>query len=111
MKKRVIIIILLICLLIDVQRVSAAEVSNSSQYPLVGVVYCVDYRLDLVYFTDGYNNWYFIGVEDWDVKDTIVCIMDDNGTPEIKDDEIIPNSCRYSDLTINIDGIEYKTIR
>lgn len=109
MRKKVVIVILLICLLLDVQRVSAAEVSNSTQYPLVGIVYCVDYRLDLVYFTDGYNNWYFIGVEDWDVKDTIVCIMDDSGTPEVKDDEII--SCRYSDLTINIDGIEYKTIR
>lgn len=110
MKKKIIIVFLFICLLLDVQRVSAAE-TNSAQYPLVGVVYCVDYRSDLVYFTDGINNWYFIGAEDWDVKDTIICIMSDNGTQTVKDDEIIPNSCRYSNLQIKIDGLEYKVIK
>ena len=110
MKKRTIVIILLICFLIDVQRVSAAETKNGSEYPSTMIVYCVDYRLDLVYITDGYNNFYFEGVEDLFTGDTLSLIMNDNGTPETVKDDVIVNY-RYSNLQIQIDGIEYKVIK
>ena len=109
MKKKVIIIVLILSLLIDVQRVSAAETKNSSEYPTTMVIYCVDYRLDVVYITDGYNNYYFVGVEDLFIGDTLSLIMNDNGTPTVKDDIII--DYRYSDLQIKIDGLEYKVIK
>ena len=109
MKKKIIIIVLILALLLDVQRVNAAETKNGSEYPATMVIYCVDYRLDLVYITDGYNNFYFKGVEDLYTGDTLSLIMNDNGTLDVKDDIIV--DYRYSDLQIQIDGIEYKTIR
>ena len=109
MKKKVIIIILILALLLDVQRVSATEIKNSNEYPATMVIYCVDYRLDVVYITDGYHNYYFVGVEDLYIGDTLSLIMNDNGTPEtVKDDEII--DYRYSDLQIQLD-IDYKVIK
>ena len=110
MKKRTIVIILLICLLIDAQRVSAAETKNGSEYPTTMIIYCVDYKLNLVYITDGYNNYYFKGVEDLYTGDTLSLIMNDNGTPETVKDDVIVNY-RYSNLQIQIDGIEYKVIK
>ena len=109
MRKKVVIVILLICLLIDVQRVSAAETKNSSEYPATMVIYCVDYRLDIVYITDGYNNFYFKGVEDLYTGDTLSLIMSDNGTPDTVKDDIIKDY-RYSDLQIQLD-IDYKVIK
>lgn len=109
MRKKVIIIVLIICMLIDVQRVSAAETKNSNEYPATMVIYCIDYRLDVVYITDGYYNFYFVGVEDLYIGDTLSLIMSDNGTPEtVKDDEII--DYRYSDLQVQLD-IDYKVIK
>ena len=112
MKKRVIVIILILALLIDVQRVSAAEIAAddySHIYSNVGIIYCTDYRLDLVYWTDGHNNFYFVGVEDLHVGDTLAVTMHDNYTENTVKDDVIINY-RYSDLTINID-VDYKVIK
>ncbi len=112
MKKKIIIIVLVLALLLDVQRVSAAEIAAddySHIYSNVGVIYYIDYRLDLVYFTDGYNNWYFVGVEDLHVGDTLAVTMHDNNTSDTVKDDIIINY-RYSDLTIDMD-IDYKVIK
>lgn len=49
MKKRTIVIILLICLLFDVQRVSAAtttQVNTENLYPGIGIVYDIDKKND-----------------------------------------------------------------
>ena len=109
MKKKVIVIILILALLLDVQKVNAAETKNGSEYPATMVIYCVDYRLDVVYITDGYHIFYFVGVEDLYIGDTLSLIMSDNGTPEtVKDDEII--DYRYSDLQVQLD-IDYKVIK
>lgn len=108
MKKKIIVIILVLALLIDVQRVTAAE--NGSEYPATMIVYCIDYRLDIVYITDGYHNFYFVGVEDLYIGDTLSLIMSDNGTPNTVKDDIILDY-RYSDLRIEIDGLEYKVIK
>lgn len=110
MKKRVTVIILILALLIDVQRVSAAETKKGNEYPATMVIYCVDYRLDVVYITDGYHNYYFVGVEDLYIGDTLSLIMSDNGTPNTVKDDIILDY-RYSDLRIEINGLEYKVIK
>ena len=63
-------------------------------YPTCGVVTETDETTDTVTFTEPNGNmWSFDGVEDWQEGDKIAVIMDDNGTPEIIDDEIV--SMRY----------------
>lgn len=98
MKKRIIFIILLLSLLLDVQRVSAAETDNNAikhLYPGIGIIYDIDQNTDIVYYTDGVNNWSFYGSEDWTIGDTILTIMHDNCTQNtVKDDIII--SVKYS---------------
>lgn len=101
MKKRIILLVLLAALLLDVQRVSAAETSDDvikHLYPSIGVIYDIDKKADIVYYTDGVNNWSFYGVDDWMVGDTVLTIMYDNGTQNtIKDDIIV--SIKYSNIT------------
>lgn len=73
-------------------------------YPNVGIVTEVNTESDTVYWSDGNNDWYFYGVEDWMVGDGIAVIMSDEGTEEITDDRIVRNP-RY----INLDGMtEYR---
>ena len=59
-------------------------------YPMTTVVTDVNYSTDTVTLTD-FNSfeWQFVGTEDWDNGDICSCIMSDNGTPYIFDDEII----------------------
>ncbi len=101
MRKRIIFIILLLSLLLDVQRVSAAETGDnvtSHFYPGIGIIYEIDKSADIVRYTDGVNNWYFSGVDDWQVGDTILTVMYDNNTQTVKDDIII--SVKYSAVKI-----------
>lgn len=73
-------------------------------YPNVGIVTEVDTESDTVYWSDGNNEWYFYGVEDWMEDDGIAVIMSDEGTEEITDDRMVGNP-RY----INLDGMtEYR---
>lgn len=59
-------------------------------YPLSGIVTETDYNSDTVTITDCAGmTWQFYGVEDWAVGDIAACIMDDNGTELIFDDEIV----------------------
>lgn len=101
MKKRIILLVLLAALLLDVQRVAAAETGDDvikHLYPGIGIIYDIDKKTDIVYYTDGVNDWYFYGVEDWMVGDTVLTIMYDNGTQNtIKDDIIV--SIKYSNIT------------
>ncbi len=102
MKKRIIFIILLLSLLLDAQRVSAAEMGDNETshfYPGVGIVYEIDKSDDIVRYTDGVNNWSFYGVDDWQVNDTVLTIMYDNNTQNtVKDDIIV--SVKYSAVKI-----------
>ena len=98
MKKRIIIIIILLSILLDVQRVSAAETQNSGYYANIGVIYEIDKNNDLVYFTDGVNNWSFYGVEDWQLNDVVLVVMYNNNTDTVKDDIII--NCKYKNIKI-----------
>ena len=59
----------------------------------VHVVEC-DTRADVIVLEDCNGNlWEWEGVEDWQEGDCAACVMSDNGTPSIYDDEII--SLRY----------------
>lgn len=64
--------------------------TTPSLYPMMCVVTEVDYTTDTVTLTDfnGFE-WQFVGIEDWDTGDVCSCIMNNNGTPLIFDDEII----------------------
>ena len=101
MKKRVILFVLLVALLLDVQRVSAAETDDDVTkhlYPGIGIIYNIDQNMDIVYYTDGVNNWSFYGSDDWMIGDTILTIMYDNCTQNtVKDDIIV--SIKYSNIT------------
>lgn len=64
-------------------------------YPMAVTVVDVSEALDTVTVEDSNKNlWQFHGVEDYMVGDVVACIVDTNGTPEIKDDVIIQT--RYS---------------
>lgn len=61
-----------------------------NEYPMTTVVTNVNYTTDIVTIQDfnGFE-WQFSGCEDWTKGDICSCIMSDNGTPLIFDDEII----------------------
>lgn len=68
--------------------------SKEKEYPLTAVVVELDAENDIVVCEDyAGNTWEFFGIEDWIEGDIASMIMNDKGTPEIKDDEII--SVRY----------------
>ena len=63
-------------------------------YPKAMVVYNIDKENDVVVLKDfNGNTWEFEGVEDWAVNDLCTCLMYDNKTSSIYDDEIV--STRY----------------
>lgn len=66
-----------------------------TEYALTTQVVQVDYENDLVVCQDFNGNlWEFSGCEDWMYGDIASLVMNDCGTPEIYDDEIV--SARYS---------------
>ena len=68
--------------------------SNTSQYALTAVVSKIDTENDAVVCYDAAgNSWVFHGIEDWEVGDVCSMLMNDKGTTEIYDDEIV--SVRY----------------
>lgn len=66
------------------------ENQNKNYYPLTGIVVNVSRANDTVTIEDSNGNyWQFTGAEDWEENDFCSCIMNDNGTKEIKDDKIV----------------------
>ena len=64
--------------------------SNETLYPLTTRVVEVDEEADLVTCEDFNGNlWEFEGCEDWQDGDICSLLMNDKGTEEIFDDEII----------------------
>jgi hypothetical protein len=67
-----------------------ADEIMSHIYPMSGIVTEVNRQEDRVVVTDSIGNeWEFDGAEDWHTGDIAAMIMEDNGTEEIYDDEII----------------------
>lgn len=70
------------------------DTADPTLYPVVGIVTEVDAEADVVYWSDGNNEWSFYGIEDWETGDGIAAIMSDNGTETVKDD-LMDGSPRY----------------
>lgn len=69
---------------------AGADEMMSHIYPMSGIVTEVNRQEDRVVVTDSTGNeWEFDGAEDWRTGDIAAMIMEDNGTEEIYDDEII----------------------
>ena len=68
--------------------------SAEDYYARSGIVTTVDRETDTVVWIDsvGYV-WSFRGCEDWESGDLIACVMNDRGTDEVFDDEIV--NARY----------------
>lgn len=70
------------------------KVEKKNIYGMTAVVTNVSQATDTVTIEDFNGNlWQFKGIEDWEVDDIASCVMDNQGTAEIKDDVII--SARY----------------
>lgn len=64
--------------------------ANTSVYAKHGIVTRLDRDADVVTFTDSVgNDWSFYGVEDWMIGDGVSAVMNDNGTDNIFDDEVV----------------------
>lgn len=76
MKKSTVIIILIICILLDVQRVSAAE---ARFYTKTGKVVEIDKKADTVTWSDINGNlFYFYGISDHYENENITIVMFNN---------------------------------
>lgn len=81
---------------------SKPEIS-SEYYALTTRVEDISEMADLVLVEDSNGNlWTFKGVEDWQIGDCASLLMRNNGTENIKDDEII--SARYSSWNLEKRG-------
>lgn len=85
MKKFYIAIAAIIAIAILMGVVACAEI-----YPQTFIVDLVQYEKDQVFLLD-YNGdlWIIFGSEDWEAGDIAAAIMDDMGTEDIHDDEIV----------------------
>ena len=73
----------------------SASTVQTSVYPLTTKVVMVDYPTDVVWCEDFNGNiWEFYGCEDWCVNDIASLLINDNGTENIYDDEIM--SAKYN---------------
>ena len=64
------------------------------EYPDCGLIIDIEEECNLVtYQTQNGNIFCFTGVEDFFVGDLVATIMNDSGTPEVKDDIVV--SARY----------------
>lgn len=67
---------------------------GTQEYPDCGLVIGVDEENDLVtYQTQNGNIFCFTGIEDFFVGDLVATIMNDSGTPEVKDDIVVSARC------------------
>ena len=86
MAKILISVIMMLSMMVPQER--AIPVDNL--YPITGIVTEINRHEDTVTFVDCAGNaWSFYGAEDWCEGDIASCIMYDNGTELIYDDEII----------------------
>lgn len=85
-----------VMMLINTVDIDTCNVDNL--YAKSMLVYEVDREYDILYLTDSNGNgWEYIGIEDLNVGDIVDCLMYDNQTTTIYDDEII--KLQYSGFT------------
>lgn len=93
MKRAVIIIITIICVIticaLSIAAVKRAEPISNSYYALTCEVVEINRETDIVTCEDCNGNlWEFYGVEDWEIGDCASLLMNNQGTPSIYDDTI-----------------------
>ena len=96
MKKKTITCIIIIVLVLALSAAvaygfkTAMNTQLDHYYPKAMVVYNIDKENDVVVLKDfNGNTWEFEGVEDWALNDLCTCLMYDNKTSSIYDDEIV----------------------
>lgn len=102
MTKTIIALALIIALAFTVSIIAGlyGTKTESKIYPLTTKVLRVDYENDIVVCIDCNSNfWEFEGAEDWEAEDCATLLMNDKGTEDIFDDEII--SAKYSAWELN----------
>lgn len=81
---------MLTMLMLTVLLLTYTTTATADTYALTTVVTSLDYDNDVVMVMDFNGNlWSFEGCEDWAVYDVCSCMMDDQDTDLIYDDEII----------------------
>lgn len=70
-------------------------------YPKTAIVVDIDEKTDTITVFDGYYDWKFTGIEDWQMYDTVSMIMDNNGTKTVTDDKIVCEQASSIDLYNN----------
>ena len=75
MKKRIIIIIILLSILLDVQRVDAATIPIF--HTVIGTIISIDGSM--IYWSDGHDTYYFYSEKCYAVGDKIINVMDSYG--------------------------------
>ncbi len=69
---------------------NSQAMEKSREYPDCGVIIGTDEEKDLVTIQMQNGNMFdFYGIEDYFLGDLVAVIMNDNGTPEVYDDEIV----------------------
>jgi hypothetical protein len=93
--------------MVDV-KMRTTEPITANIYPHVGIVTDIDCFNDVVDVTDiNGNTWQFYGVEDWQENDICACIMFDNNTDDISDDEILKAEYKgHMDIDLNLEFME-----
>lgn len=97
MKKKIIVSLSIATIAIGQTAAAAPAVPELTKnyYPDTMIVSDLDYEKDLVTLADATGNiWTFAGCEDWMIGDLAALIMDDMGTENIFDDQIV--SIKYS---------------
>ena len=88
MKKAFLVVLAIIIIVTTVMTVEAKAATKKDIYPASMIVIEVENNIVTLEDFNGYT-WEFEGAEDWQVGDICACIMNDNGTDKIFDDEIV----------------------
>lgn len=90
MRKTIIAIItIIIIVLVNTKTVNYVNLNNeNNHYSLITTVIEINDNIVMIEDNNG-EVWTFEGAENWKINDNCFCIMNDNGTQTIYDDEIV----------------------
>jgi hypothetical protein len=72
---------------------------DTNIYPATMIVTNINYQEDYITLTDtNGNSWEWSGVEDWEINDIASCLLSDNSTANIYDDEFL--TVQYSGFKV-----------
>lgn len=84
------IIVIMLCTALTINNIIQAKRIPTNLYPMTAKVFQIDRERDVATVTNfAGESFEFRGVEDFEIGDVVSLIMDDNGTPNIRDDKIV----------------------